>query len=144
MLSMWLPWNRTSGSLQQGLPWSLPSAFFLADFNLYPVILINRNPEYNSLSEFFGAFSQIIEPECDFKYTSPTSVTQPGGGEEGGSLPWALHLSSMNSICSLSAICLLLNDQSLVILISCQLNSSYSNYFVASLLSGPRYSGHVT
>ena len=67
MLSIWLHWERTSGSLYLVSPGLCPSAFFLADFNLYTFTLINHNPEYNSFSEFFESFSQIIEPECDFE-----------------------------------------------------------------------------
>lgn len=37
--------------------------FALAEFNLYPLGVVNCNYEYNSFTQFFRSFQQIIKPE---------------------------------------------------------------------------------
>ena len=50
--------------LVPGHSWSLLWASFIsADFNLYSFTTINCNNEYNSFSESYGSFLQIIDPE---------------------------------------------------------------------------------
>lgn len=84
-------------------PGLCPSASFLAVFNLYSFTLINRNPEYNSSSEFFES-SQITEPRCDFEgpqtYLSNKCDSGPQVEEKGNP---SFYLSSMSSICSQEA-----------------------------------------
>lgn len=56
--------ERTPESLCLVSPGLLSHApFFFADFNLYSCVVLNCNHEYNSFSESYESFWQIIEPE---------------------------------------------------------------------------------